>query len=46
MKVFVYFNLHKRVFSVKALEGAEKLKFFAIPPVAMEAVLVIVTLLI
>jgi len=24
MKVFVYFNLHKRVFSVKALEGAEK----------------------
>lgn len=24
MKVFVYFNLHKRVFSVKALEGKEK----------------------
>ena len=24
MKVFVYFNLHKRVFSVKALEGAQK----------------------
>jgi hypothetical protein len=24
MKVFVYFNLHKRVFSVKALEGAER----------------------
>ena len=24
MKVFVYFNLHKRVFSVKALEGSEK----------------------
>jgi hypothetical protein len=24
MKVFVYFNLHKRVFSVKALEGANK----------------------
>lgn len=24
MKVFVYFNLHKRVFSVKALEGPQK----------------------
>ena len=24
MKVFVYFNLRKKVFSVKALEGAEK----------------------
>jgi hypothetical protein len=24
MKVFVYFNLHKRVFSVKALEGKDK----------------------
>lgn len=24
MKVFVYFNLHKRLFSVKALEGANK----------------------
>lgn len=24
MKVFVYFNLHKRVFSVKALEGPNK----------------------
>lgn len=24
MKVFVYFNLHKKVFSVKALEGAQK----------------------
>jgi hypothetical protein len=24
MKVFVYFNLHKKVFSVKALEGANK----------------------
>jgi hypothetical protein len=24
MKVFVYFNLHRKVFSVKALEGASK----------------------
>lgn len=24
MRVFVYFNLHKRVFSVKALEGLDK----------------------
>ena len=24
MKVFVYFNLHKRLFSVKSLEGANK----------------------
>lgn len=24
MKVFVYFNLHKKLFSVKALEGPEK----------------------
>jgi hypothetical protein len=24
MKVFVYFNLHKRLFSVKSLEGASK----------------------
>jgi hypothetical protein len=24
MKVFVYFNLHKKVFSVKALEGDKK----------------------
>lgn len=24
MKVFVYFNLHKRCFSIKALEGADK----------------------
>lgn len=24
MKVFVYFNLHKRCFSVKALEGERK----------------------
>lgn len=24
MRVFVYFNLHKRVFSVKALEGKDK----------------------
>lgn len=24
MKVFVYFNLHKKVFSVKALEGPQK----------------------
>jgi hypothetical protein len=24
MRVFVYFNLHKKVFSVRALEGAEK----------------------
>lgn len=24
MKVFVYFNLHKRCFSIKALEGASK----------------------
>lgn len=24
MRVFVYFNLHKRCFSIKALEGAMK----------------------
>lgn len=24
MKVFVYWNLHKRLFSVKALEGTNK----------------------
>jgi len=24
MKVFVYFNLHKKVFSIKALEGPDK----------------------
>lgn len=29
MKVFVYFNLHKQVFSVKALEGDDKGKVIA-----------------
>ena len=29
MKAFIYFNLHKRLFSVKALEGANKGKVIA-----------------
>lgn len=29
MKVFVYFNLHKKMFSVKALEGPQKGKVIA-----------------